>query len=107
MEAGQSPIDRWSIRENTDPVKIALDKRGSNKTSVDEFNRKRDVSIEVRPIRHLNHITEQDRRAIKTNHQFMLGFISLCAPSNLLAGNKAHIKSGFAQSMQQNFISIH
>ena len=42
--------------------------------------------IEVRQIKYLNNIVEQDHRAVKRNTKPMLGFKSFRAASNVLAG---------------------
>ena len=54
-----------AIRHNGDPEKVTIDKSGANKAAIDEINHNRDVPIEVRQIKYLNNIVEQDHRAIK------------------------------------------
>ncbi|CAG9931750.1 protein of unknown function [Candidatus Nitrotoga arctica] len=64
------------MSENGDPEKVTVDKSGPNKTAIDGINKDRDIPIEVRQIKYLNNIVEQDHRAIKRITKSMLGFKS-------------------------------
>jgi putative transposase len=69
-----------------DPDKVAMDKSGANKAAIDAINAGRDVPILVRQIKYLNHIVEQDHRAIKRVTRPMLNFKSFRAAGSVLAG---------------------
>jgi transposase-like protein len=72
--------------QNGDPVKVTMDKSGANKAAMDGINKDRDVPIEVRQIKYLNNIVEQDHRAVKRITKPMMGFKSFRAASYVLAG---------------------
>jgi len=63
-----------------------MDKSGANKAAMDGINKDRDVPIEVRQIKYLNNIVEQDHRAVKRITKPMMGFKSFRAASNVLTG---------------------
>jgi len=75
-----------SMRHNGDPEKVTMDKSGANKAAIDEINNNRDVPIEVRQIKYLNNIVEQDHRAIKRVTKPMLNFKSFRSARSVLAG---------------------
>jgi len=69
-----------------DPEKVTMDESGSNKAAMDEINQHREVPIEVRQIKYLNNIVEQDHRSVKRITKPMMGFKSFPAARNLLVG---------------------
>ena len=75
-----------AMRQNGDPAKVTMDKSGANKSAMDVINQDRAVSIEVRQIKYLNNIVEQDHRAVKRITKPMMGFKSFRAARNVLAG---------------------
>jgi putative transposase len=75
-----------AMRANGDPEKVTMDKSGANKAAMDESNQDRAVPIEVRQIKYLNNIVEQDHRAVKRITKPMMGFKSFRAAMNVLAG---------------------
>jgi len=75
-----------AMRHNGDPEKVTMDKSGANKAAIDEINNNRDVPIEVRQIKYLNNIVEQDHRAIKRVTKPMLNFKSFRSARSVLAG---------------------
>ncbi|NIA56199.1 IS6 family transposase [Massilia sp. TW-1] len=75
-----------AMRENGVPEKIAMDKSGANKASIDEINGALAVPITVRQVKYLNNIVEQDHRTVKRVTRPMLGFKSFRAAANVLAG---------------------
>lgn len=85
-KAAATRFFKKAMRQNGDPAKVTMDKSGSNKAAMDEINRGRDVPIEVRQIKYLNNIVEQDHRAVKRITKPMMGFKSFRAASNVLAG---------------------
>ena len=75
-----------AMRHNGDPEKVTMDKSGANKAAIDGINDDRELPIEVRQIKYLNNIVEQDHRAIKRVTKPMLNFKSFCSARNVLAG---------------------
>ena len=79
---------RKAIRENGKPEKITIDKSGSNKSAVNTINDEfeKDEKIEIRQIKYLNNIVEQDRRFIKQRTRPTLGFKSFWSAKKTIAG---------------------
>ena len=75
-----------AMRWNGDPDKVTMDKSGANKTAIDEINCDREIPIEVRQIKYLNNIVEQDHCFIKRIVRPMLNFKSFYSARNVLAG---------------------
>ena len=65
-----------AMSKNGDPKKVTMDKSGSNKAAMNEINQDRNVPIEVRQIKYLNNIVEQDHRSVKRITKPMMGFKS-------------------------------
>ena len=65
-----------AIGNNRDPKKITIDGSAANKSALEEFNNENDTSIEIRQVKYLNNIVEQDYRSIKRITNSMLGFKS-------------------------------
>ncbi len=63
-----------AINNNGIPEKINIDKSGANKAAIEEYNKENDTSIEIRQVKYLNNIVEQDHRGIKRITKHMLGF---------------------------------
>ena len=68
------------------PEKVTIDKSGANKSAIDQIIENQDIAIEVRQIKYLNNVVEQDHRAIKRNIRPMLGFKSFRSAASVLAG---------------------
>ena len=66
---------RKAIRHNGTPEKITIDKSGANTAAIESHNTETKAGIEMRQIKYLNNIVEQDHRAIKRQTRPMLGFI--------------------------------
>ena len=49
-----------AIGSNGLPEKITIDKSGANKAAIEEYNNENGTSIEIRQIKYLNNIVEQD-----------------------------------------------
>jgi hypothetical protein len=56
---------RKAIRSNGTPEKITIDKSGANTAAIESHNTETKAGIEMRQIKYLNNIVEQDHRAIK------------------------------------------
>jgi putative transposase len=77
---------RKAIRSNGTPEKITIDKSGANTAAIDYHNAETKAGIEIRQIKYLNNIVEQDHRAIKRQTRPMLGFKSFWSAAVTLAG---------------------
>ena len=75
-----------AMKANGVPEKVTMDKSGANKAAMDGINQDRDVPIEVRQVKYLNNIVEQDHRFVKRMTRPMLGFKSFRTASAVLAG---------------------
>lgn len=79
---------RKAFKENGRPEKVNIDKSGSNKAALDAFNK--DVSqedqIEVRQVKYLNNLIEQDHRFIKKRTRPTLGFKNFYSARETISG---------------------
>jgi transposase-like protein len=65
---------RKAIRHNATPDKITIDKSGANTAAIESHNTEHEAGIQIRQVKYLNNIVEQDHRAIKRLVRPMLGF---------------------------------
>src|ERR1700722_9428824 len=63
-----------AIERNGAPVKVTIDKSGSNVVALDAPNAQRRKPIIVRQVKYLNNIVEQDHRAIKRRTRPLVAF---------------------------------
>jgi transposase-like protein len=77
---------RKAIENNGTPEKITIDKSGANTAAIESHNAETKAGIEMRQIKYLNNIVEQDHRAIKRRTRPMLGFKSFWSAAVTLAG---------------------
>jgi putative transposase len=77
---------RNAIKGNGAPEKITIDKSGANTAAIESHNAETEAGIEIRQIKYLNNIVEQDHRAIKRLVRPMLGFKSFRSAAVTLAG---------------------
>ncbi|MFK0569888.1 IS6 family transposase [Endozoicomonas sp.] len=81
---------RKTIRLNGMPDKVTIDKSGSNTAALDELNQEQvkagKPKIEVRQIKYLNNLVEQDHRGVKRRTRPMLGFQSFKTARRALKG---------------------
>ncbi len=75
-----------AMQANGIPEKVTMDKSGANKSAIDQIIEDEDIAIDVRQIKYLNNIVEQDHRAVKRITRPMLGFKSFHAAASVLAG---------------------
>ena len=77
-----------AISNNGKPEKITIDKSGSNIHAIKDLNENypQVEKIEMRQIKYLNNIVEQDHRFIKKRVCPMLGFKSFYSAKRILAG---------------------
>ena len=77
---------RQAIDQSGVPEKITIDKSGANTAAIEDYNVDHDLNIELRQVKYLNNIVEQDHRAIKRMTRPMLGFKSFWSAATTLAG---------------------
>ncbi len=77
---------RKAIRYNGTPGKITIDRSGANTAAIESHNAEHKAGIEIRRIKYLNNIVEQDHRAIKRRTRPMLEFKSFWSAAVTLAG---------------------
>jgi len=77
---------RKAMRWNGIPEKITIDKSGANTAAIESHNAETESGIEIRQIKYLNTIVEQDHRAITRLIRPMLGFKSFRSAAVTLAG---------------------
>jgi len=77
---------RKAIGRHGAPEKITIDKSGANTAAIESYNKEHKADIEIRQIKYLNNIVEQDHRAIKRVARPMLGFKSFRSAAATLAG---------------------
>ena len=75
-----------AIKNNGLPEKITIDKSGSNKAAIEAYNKENNTDIEIRQVKYLNNIVEQDHRFIKRITRPMLGFKEFYSASVTLRG---------------------
>ena len=74
-------IDRHGV-----PGTITIDKSGANTAAIASYNADHDADVEIRQVKYLNSIVEQDHRAIKRLVRPMLGFKAFWSAAITLAG---------------------
>ena len=77
---------RKAIGQHGMPVKITIDKSSANAAAIEGYNEEQGADIEMRQIKYLNNIVEQDHRAIKRLVRPMLGFQSFWSAAVTLVG---------------------
>jgi transposase-like protein len=85
-----------AINRNGKPGLVNIDKSGSNKAAINQFNKDNNKRIKVRQCKYLNNIVEQDHRRIKRLTRPMLGFKNFHSAQSTLTGFElvAMIKKG-------------
>lgn len=63
-----------AIKSNGGPSKVTIDKSGASKAAIEKMNRSRILKAEIRQVKYLNNIVEQDHRNIKRIIHPMMGF---------------------------------
>jgi putative transposase len=77
---------RKAIRRNGVPEKITIDGSDANEAAIKRYNEAHGTAIEIRQIKYLNNLVEQDHRAVKRITRPMLGFNSFAAAQDTLTG---------------------
>jgi putative transposase len=68
------------------PEKITIDGSAANEAAIKSYNEEHGTSIDIRKIKYLNNIVEQDHRGVKRVTRPMLGFKSFEAAQSTLTG---------------------
>ena len=77
---------RKAIGRHGVPEKITIDKSGANTAAIVSYNADHDTAVEIRQVKYLNNIVEQDHRAIKRRVRAMLGFKAFWSAAITIAG---------------------
>jgi putative transposase len=85
QEAAQRFLKK-AIRRHGVPAKITIDGSEANEAAINRYNEEHGTAIEIRQIKYLNNIIEQDHRAVKRVTRPMLGFKAFEAAQATLAG---------------------
>src|SRR5499427_8041883 len=75
-----------AIRRHGVPEKIIIDGSAANEAAIKSYNEEHGTAIEIRQVKYLNNIVEQDHRGIKRVTRPMLGFKSFDAAQDTLVG---------------------
>jgi putative transposase len=104
---------RKAIGQNGVPAKITIDKSGANSAAIASYNLEQDAEIELRQVKYLNNVVEQDHRAIKRQVRPMMGFKSFWSAAVTLAGielmhmiRKGQLKAAGRLCPAQQFYSL-
>src|SRR5215510_3194851 len=75
-----------AIRRHGVPEKVTIDGSAANEAAIKRYNAEHGTAIEIRQIKYLNNIVEQDHRAVKRVTRPMLGFKAFDAAQDTLVG---------------------
>jgi putative transposase len=75
-----------AIRQHGLPEKVTIDKSGANTAALEQIQKDTGAEIEIRQIKYLNNLVEQDHRAVKRIVRPMLGFKSFGSARTTLQG---------------------
>lgn len=98
-----------AIKNNGEPKKVTIDKSGSNQSALNKINENLEEPIEIRQIKYLNNIIEQDHRFIKKRIKPMHGFKSFNSARRTIAGIESirMIQKGQIIGQQKSLFSYH
>jgi putative transposase len=68
------------------PEKITIDGREANEAAIKRYHKEHGTAIDIRQVKSLNNLVEQDHRAVKRITRLMLGFTSFAAAHATLVG---------------------
>src|SRR5947208_14839834 len=77
-----------AIRRHSVPEKFTIDGRAANEAAIKRYNDEQGTAIEIRKIKYLNNIVEQDHRGVKRITRPMLGFKAFDAAQATLVGSE-------------------
>ena len=88
-----------AIRRHGVPEKITIDGSAANEAAIKSYNEEHGTAIEIRKIKYLNNIVEQDHRGIKRVTRPMLGFKSFDAAQDTLVGIELMHKTPYGRTL--------
>jgi putative transposase len=104
---------RKAIGRHGVPGKITIDKSGANTAAIVSYNADHDSAVEIRQVKYLNNIVEQDHRAIKRMVRAMLGFKAFWSAAITITGieimhmiRKGQLRSTAKLRPAQQFYSL-
>ena len=74
------------VGQHGTPAKITIDQSGANTAAIESCNEVHDTEVEIRQVKYLNNVVEQDHRAIERQVRPMMGFKSFRSAAVTLAG---------------------
>src|SRR4030095_10871662 len=75
-----------AIRRHGGPERLTIDGSAANEAAIKRYNEAHGTTIEIRQIKYLNNLVEQDHRGVKRITRPMLGFKSFDAAQDTLVG---------------------
>jgi putative transposase len=84
-QAAKKFLTKAIRRHGGAPEKITIDGSVANEAAITSYNEEHGTTIEIRKIKYLNNVVEQDHRAVKRVTRPMLGFKSFDAAQSTLA----------------------
>jgi len=75
-----------AIRRHGVPEKITIDGSAAHEAAIKSYNAEHGTAIDIRKVKYLNNIVEQDHRGVKRITRPMLGFKSFDAAQSTLVG---------------------
>jgi len=75
-----------AIRRHGVPEKVTIDGSAANEAAIKSYNAEHGTAIEIRQIKYLNNLVEQDHRGVKRVTRPMLGFKAFGAAQGTLVG---------------------
>ena len=95
-----------AIRRNGCPETITIDGSDANEAAIKRYNEEHGTAIAIRRVTYLNHVVEQDQRAVKRVTRPRLGFKSFEAAQSTLVGielmhmlRKGQLEDGVEQGL--------
>jgi len=85
-EASALRFLKKAIRRHGAPEKITIDGSAANEAAIKRYNEEHGTAIEIRKVKYLNNIVEQDHRGVKRVTRPMLGFKAFDAAQSTLTG---------------------
>ena len=102
-----------AVKRNGEPEKITIDKSGANKAAANIYNESAENPAEIRDIKYLNNIVEQDHRGIKRVTKPMMGFKNFHSAQKTLKGielgrmiKKGQMKDAGEMTPAEQFYSL-
>ena len=75
-----------AVRRHGVPEKITIDGSAASEAAIKRYNEEHGTAIEIRKVKYLNNIVEQDHRGVKRITRPMLGFKAFDAAQSTLVG---------------------